>query len=122
MAATTGPSAMSSIAAEITGTVQSAHIRHNPDPRLDLAPETAADKKELVTLHGPDSEDELDDDDEDDIAYSVIRPAPKAYNLPPLPDLRFEQSYLKSISAADTWWKVAVITTRDQVHTSLPHC
>lgn len=58
--------------------------------------------------------DDIDDDDED-IPYSVLRPAPRAYNLPPLPDLRFEQSYLRSISGADTWWKVALITARDQV-------
>ncbi|WEW56579.1 hypothetical protein PRK78_002026 [Emydomyces testavorans] len=34
--------------------------------------------------------------------------------LPPLPDLRFEQSYLASISQAKTWGRVAWITIRDQ--------
>jgi hypothetical protein len=33
----------------------------------------------------------------------------------PLPDLRFEQSYLKSIENATTWQAVAYITVKDQV-------
>ncbi|CAK7226041.1 hypothetical protein SBRCBS47491_006091 [Sporothrix bragantina] len=77
----------------------------------------------------------LDDEDEDDEdgPYSVIRPWDPATDkgnhyglaghgsqrphqqLPPLPDLRFEQSYLRSIAAADTWWKVGLITIRDQM-------
>jgi hypothetical protein len=32
-----------------------------------------------------------------------------------MPDFRFEQSYLASLKGADTWWKVAYITVRDQV-------
>lgn len=35
--------------------------------------------------------------------------------MPPLPDLRFEQSYLKSIEKAEGWGQVAYITVRDQV-------
>ena len=36
--------------------------------------------------------------------------------LPPLPDLRFEQSYLASIAPAQgVWWKVGLITAKDQV-------
>lgn len=55
------------------------------------------------------------DNDEDDIPYSVLRPPKKQYNLPPLPDLRFEQSYLRSIETADTWWKVLFVTIKSQV-------
>jgi hypothetical protein len=98
---------------ELAATVQAASIEHNPDPALDVNPSTAAERRQPVTLehdHGID-----DDDDEEDIPYSVLRPAPRHSNLPPLPDLRFEQSYLRSISKADTWWKVALITTRDQI-------
>ncbi|KAL2886650.1 hypothetical protein HOO65_060480 [Ceratocystis lukuohia] len=40
---------------------------------------------------------------------------PQKHKLPAIPDLRFEQSYLQSISKADTWWKVALITIRDQM-------
>ena len=37
-------------------------------------------------------------------------------HLPPLPDLRFEQSYLASISGAHgDPWKIVLITIRDQV-------
>ncbi|KAI0393651.1 DUF1770-domain-containing protein [Xylariaceae sp. FL0594] len=67
--------------------------------------------------------DDLDDidEDEEDIPVSVLvapRPAPRRGHrqpLPPMPDLRFEQSYLHSIAGADTWWKIAWITVRDQV-------
>ncbi|KAK5990261.1 hypothetical protein PT974_08528 [Cladobotryum mycophilum] len=103
----------SSIIAELGGTIQSSHIRQHPDPRQDITPSTAADKKEAVSLH---SARHIDfDNDDDDIPYSVLRSPKKQYNLPPLPDLRFEQSYLHSIAKADTWWKVALITFRDQV-------
>jgi hypothetical protein len=53
--------------------------------------------------------------DDEDVNYSVIRPHPRRASLPPLPDLRFEQSYLASIAGADTVGKVAYITIRDQV-------
>lgn len=104
-----------SLPTEIAETIQTAHINHHPDPKQDLAPATAADKKEAVTLHHVKPEDMSDGYDDDDIPYSVLRPAKRAQNLPPLPDLRFEQSYLHSIAAADTWWKVVLVTTRDQV-------
>lgn len=109
---------MSNAAAELAGTVQAAHINPNPDLAQDAAPATAADRKETVSLHGLSRGEKytLDDEDDDDIPYSVLRPAPRNKNqLPPLPDLRFEQSYLHSIAGADTWWKVLLITTRDQV-------
>ncbi|KND95018.1 hypothetical protein TOPH_00467 [Tolypocladium ophioglossoides CBS 100239] len=109
---------MSSVPAELASTIQAGHIRTDPDPRLDIAPSTAADKKQTVTLESSrfsDVDDALDDDDDEDVPYSVLRPAPRNHNLPALPDLRFEQSYLHSISNADTWWKVLLITARDQI-------
>jgi hypothetical protein len=45
----------------------------------------------------------------------MVRSVPRRQTLPPLPDLRFEQSYLASIRGADTWGRVAWITIRDQV-------
>jgi hypothetical protein len=45
----------------------------------------------------------------------MVRPVPRRHTLPPLPDLRFEQSYLASLRGADTWGRVAWITIRDQV-------
>ncbi|KAM5351550.1 hypothetical protein ACJ41O_004273 [Fusarium nematophilum] len=107
---------MDSAPTEIAATIQAAHIKRHPDPSLDINPPTAAETREPMILrslkHG--SDDGIDEDEED-IPYSVLRPAPRHYNLPPLPDLRFEQSYLRSISKADTWWKVALITARDQI-------
>lgn len=55
-------------------------------------------------------------DDFDDIPVSVLRrPRQPQPAMPPMPDLRFEHSYLKSIAGADTWYKVLLITVRDQV-------
>lgn len=106
----------SSLPSEAASTVQAGHINMYPDPELDMAPGTAADKKEVLTLKDTKyAFDALRGDQEEDIPYSVLRPSSRKQNLPPLPDLRFEQSYLQSISAADTWWKVLMITTRDQV-------
>jgi hypothetical protein len=108
----------SSIPLQLAETLQTAHINRAPSPRHDINPSTAASKKEPVSvadhpLH--DFIDDEDEEDEEDIPYSVIRPTKRSAHLPPLPDLRFEQSYLHSIANADTWWKVAWITTRDQV-------
>jgi hypothetical protein len=65
---------------------------------------------------------EIDDVDEDEIPLSVLRPLPRdqpwskqSPQVMPLPDLRFEQSYLKSIESAKTWQMVALITVKDQV-------
>ncbi|KAL7937697.1 hypothetical protein V8C35DRAFT_293274 [Trichoderma chlorosporum] len=104
---------MASLPTELGSTLQAAHIRRHPDPRQDIAPSTAADKSQLVDIHSARRSD-IDNDD-DDIPYSVLRPPKKHYNLPPIPDLRFEQSYLHSIASADTWWKVLLITARDQI-------
>ncbi|KAH0596347.1 hypothetical protein MHUMG1_06208 [Metarhizium humberi] len=110
---------MDSLPTEVAETIQAGHIRSHPDINFDIAPSTAADKREPVTLHSPRLSDDnlLNDmeDDEEDIPYSVLHPTRKSHSLPPLPDLRFEQSYLRSIANADTWWKVLLITARDQV-------
>lgn len=107
---------MSSIPTEIAETIQTGHIAKNPDPVHDNAPATAAEKREPVSIHDVKKEDyDIEGDYEEDIPYSVLRPEPRTHKLPPLPDLRFEQSYLHSISKADTWWKIGLITVRDQV-------
>jgi hypothetical protein len=95
---------------QVAETIQTAHINRAPSAQHDLNPSTAADTREPVHL-GKD----VGDDDEDDIPVSVLRPARRFSNLPPIPDLRFEQSYLHSIQDAKSWWMVAWITTRDQV-------
>jgi hypothetical protein len=118
----------SSLPLEIAETIQTTSIKRNPSPNHDLNPSTAASQKQPVSLsHIPASESFLDkyayddeegidvDEDEEDIPYSVIRPTPRRQSFPPLPDLRFEQSYLASIAGAETKWGVAFITIRDQV-------
>lgn len=100
-------------------------INPNPSAAHDLNPSTAASEKIPVDLEVErrDSIDsysssilgsELGDDDDD---YYAVKPrtAKRRASLPPLPDLRFEQSYLRSIEKADTYGKIAFITVRDQV-------
>ncbi|KAK0622921.1 hypothetical protein B0T14DRAFT_514778 [Immersiella caudata] len=110
----------SSIPLQVAETVQTAHINRHPSPTHDINPSTAASRKEPVTLekatHRLYPDEGIDeDDDEEDIPYSVLRPKPRRHHLPPIPDLRYEQSYLHSIRSADAWWKVVLITARDQV-------
>lgn len=110
----------SSLPEQVAETIQTAHIEHNPDPAHDLAPPTAADEKvPLSASIVPAADDDVASIDHDeDVPISVLRPAPRTNKLPPMPDLRFEQSYLNSIASADTWWKVLLITTRDQVRST----
>ena len=116
--------ASSDIPLQIAETIQTAHIKRDPSPAHDLNPSTAASKREPVQVVEHEEDDGIDvSDDGDEKEYNntttirSLRPKPRrnAHNLPPLPDLRYEQSYLHSIRNADTWWKVAWITTRDQV-------
>nr|RBQ97662.1 hypothetical protein FVER53263_08269 [Fusarium verticillioides] len=111
---------MDSAPTELAATIQAASIERNPDPALDTNPPTAADRRRPVTLehvkHEHDDGIDDEDEDEEDIPYSVLRPAPRHSHLPPLPDLRFEQSYLRSISKADTWWKIIMPLTQGLVY------
>ncbi|KAF2970591.1 hypothetical protein GQX73_g2969 [Xylaria multiplex] len=122
---------MSSIPTQVAEVIQTAHINRDPSPRHDLNPSTAASAKVPVYLPSPSPErsrryeDELDDiddiDDDEEIPLSVLvrpREAPRRHRIqsyPPMPDLRFEQSYLHSIAGAETWGRVAWITVRDQL-------
>jgi hypothetical protein len=118
----------SSLPLQIAETIQTASIKRNPSPTHDVNPSTAASRKEPVQFsHQPpvtdssiekyayDEDDAIDEDDEEDIPYSVLKPMPRRASFGPLPDLRFEQSYLASIAGADSRWKVLYITARDQV-------
>lgn len=111
----------SDIPMQIAETIQTAHIKREPSAAHDLAPSTAADTREPVQLDekktGTTDLDEVDDDD--DIPVSVLRPRSRFSNLPPLPDLRFEQSYLHSIQNAKSWWMVTWITVKDHVRLTL---
>jgi hypothetical protein len=107
---------MDNPAAELASTIQSAHIKRNPDPAHDINPSTAASAKIPALLESvsppqsPRSDDSLST-----IPSDVIRPRPRTRSFPPIPDFRFEQSYLASIEKAPTNWQVAYITIRDQV-------
>ena len=105
----------SDIPAEITSVLQGASINRHPSPRHDLNPSTAASGKQPVRLDTHPDPDSLSDLGEDEIPASALHPVPRRQNMPPLPDLRFEQSYLKSIETAESWQGVAWITVRDQV-------
>jgi hypothetical protein len=121
----------SSIPTQIAEIVQMGHINRAPSPRHDMNPSTAASVLEPVYLSPVppaekptpryEGEDELDDEEEEDEDIPIsalVRPRAsrrRAPSLPPMPDLRFEQSYLHSIAGAQSWWQVAGITVRDQV-------
>lgn len=104
---------MADHALEIPELIQTASIQHNPSADHDINPSTAASEKYPV-VDAPASEaGSLASDIVDE--HRVIRPIRRHQTLPPLPDLRFEQSYLASLKDADTWGRVAWITVRDQV-------
>ncbi|WPH03378.1 Hypothetical protein R9X50_00625700 [Acrodontium crateriforme] len=102
-------------AIQLAETIQSAHINRTPSVEHDIAPSTSADSKLRVELDSAHDIDDVSDVDEDEIPVSLLRPIPRRQQMPPLPDLRFEQSYLASIQKASGWQGVAVITIRDQV-------
>lgn len=116
----------SSLPAEIASTIQSASIKRDPSPHHDINPSTSASEKVPVNVSHPTPQsypyddvegiDEEEEEDDEDIPYSVLKPIPRRRSFGPMPDLRFEQSYLSSIKEADTNWKIAFITIRDQVY------
>lgn len=123
----------SSVPLQIAETIQTASLNRAPDPKHDLNPSTAASEKQPVELSHSDpslSKYTYDDEagidseaeDEDDISYSVLKPVPRRKSFGPLPDLRFEQSYLASIAGAKSNWGVAFITMRDQVSQNFHPC
>ncbi|KAL2108215.1 hypothetical protein VUR80DRAFT_4107 [Thermomyces stellatus] len=95
---------MSSLATQAAETFQTGHLRRRPDPSRDMNPSTASSKRVPASIE-PDSDDET--------PFAVHKRPAK--HFPPIPDLRFEQSYLQSISKAETWWQVVFITVKDQV-------
>ncbi|RMY80737.1 hypothetical protein D0862_12606 [Hortaea werneckii] len=109
------PATMSGLedaAIQAAETLQTAHVEKRPSVAHDLAPDTAADSKEPIEIDtDPEAASEVD---EDEIPVSTLRPTPRKPQMPPLPDLRFEQSYLASIKDANGWQGVAFITLRDQ--------
>jgi hypothetical protein len=97
----------------IAEAIQTASINRDPSPSHDINPATAASERKPVAEHAPSEAGSIPSDIVD--PHRMIRPAPRRHTLPPMPDLRFEQSYLASLRGADTWGRVAWITIRDQV-------
>ncbi|KAL3465801.1 hypothetical protein BJX64DRAFT_251881 [Aspergillus heterothallicus] len=107
---------MSDPAIQIAETIQTASINRAPTAQRDINPPTSAstsEKKAVPVELTPSDADSIPSDVVDQ--HRVLRPVARRHTLPPLPDLRFEQSYLASIRGADTWGRVAWITIRDQV-------
>jgi hypothetical protein len=98
---------------EVAETIQTASIVSHPSAAHDINPSTAASEKQPVVTAPASDAGSLSSDIVD--PSRVIRPLRRRHTLPPLPDLRFEQSYLASLKDADTWGRVAWITVRDQV-------
>ncbi|KAL9637951.1 MAG: hypothetical protein Q9204_001677 [Flavoplaca sp. TL-2023a] len=103
---------MSSTSIDIASAIQSASIKRHPSPHHDLNPSTAASSKQPVEPASPTSSVPSN---ADSIPDSALKPIPRRANLPPLPDMRFEQSYLASLQGAESYWRIAWITGRDQV-------
>lgn len=108
------PSTMTEPSIQVAETVQTASVKRNPSAAHDVNPPTAAnpDKKQVPESAISDT-DSIPSDVVD--PSRMVRTVVRRRNLPPLPDLRFEQSYLASLKDADTWGRVAWITVRDQV-------
>ncbi|KAI9677465.1 MAG: hypothetical protein M1817_006419 [Caeruleum heppii] len=103
---------MASPAIEMAETIQTASINRAPSPHHDLNPSTAASVKQPVTVSSRASSPAASSRS---IPLSAVHPTPRRTAYPPLPDLRFEQSYLASISQAETRGRVVWITVRDQM-------
>ena len=105
---------MADAAIQLAETIQTAHINRQPSPSHDVNPSTAASTREPVVI-SPQSSSPAASIASDEVPLSALRPQRRHNPMPPLPDLRFEQSYLASIKDAKSPWIVAWITIRDQV-------
>ncbi len=115
-------------ASELASAIQSVSLNRHPSPSHDINPSTAASQKIPGTVTSPprsrsqslhsassDSARSRASSTSSTIPSEIIQPRPRQKNFPPIPDFRFEQSYLASIKDAESNWKVAFITVRDQV-------
>lgn len=114
-------------ASELASAIQSVSINRHPSQLHDVNPSTAASKKIPATAEFPEGDSpprsrshsfasaSTASSSTSTIPSEIIHPRPRRRDLPPIPDFRFEQSYLASIKDADSNWRVAFITIRDQV-------
>ncbi|KAL5003145.1 hypothetical protein BDV10DRAFT_67110 [Aspergillus recurvatus] len=104
---------MSDAAIQVAETIQTASVNRAPSATRDSNHPTSASEKKAAIELTPSDADSIPSDLVD--PHLALRPISRRHTLPPLPDLRFEQSYLSSLRGADTWGRVAWITIRDQV-------
>lgn len=104
-------------AIQVAEMLHQSHINRAPSPTHDNAPETSFDTKQTVNLDPTSSPpmSDVEDAEDDEIPLSVLRPTPRRAQMPPLPDMRLEQTYLASIKDTTSWYGVAYVTIRDQV-------
>jgi hypothetical protein len=100
----------SSIPTQLAETIQTTHIKRHPDPAHDINPATAASAKKPVHVEKVSA-----GDDDDETVVVRAWPDRRTHKFPPIPDMRFEQSYLHSIEKAEGWEEVLYITVKDQV-------
>ncbi|MCJ1306934.1 hypothetical protein MMC25_000578 [Agyrium rufum] len=118
----------SNAAMEIASAIQSASINRAPSPRHDNNPSTTASRKVPARITTQSSTEDSNasptspGDDADELSSpasmipaSALEPVPRRRDLPPLPEMRFEQSYLASLNGATDWKTIGYITLRDQV-------
>jgi hypothetical protein len=103
---------MSSGPIEIASTIQTAHINRAPSPHHDINPSTSSSTKIPVHIRSPSSPPSSP-------SAIPLRPRRRKPTMPPLPDLRFEQSYLASLPPGASWSRIAYITIRDQLFAPL---
>lgn len=112
-------SKMTNPALRTAETIQTASVNPAPSAPRDVNPPTSISEKKTAVEPSPSDADSIPSDLIDQ--QRSIRQIARRHTLPPLPDLRFEQSYLASIRGADTWGRVAWITFRDQVRRFISH-
>lgn len=105
----------SSPALTLASTLQSASLNRHPSPHHDLNPSTSASQKRPIIRPGPTSRSHSASSSRSSIPLEALKPVPRSTALPPLPDLRFEQSYLASLRGCQGVWGVLGVTVRDQV-------
>ena len=105
---------MESIPTELASTIQAAHINRTPSPHHDINPSTATDTKIPAEIRSSSRSPRAQSPPSSPSQIPPLVPRRRRTTLPPLPDLRFEQSYLASIPSGASWATIAYITARDQ--------
>jgi hypothetical protein len=107
---------MSDTVEEIDDSIQTASINGtHPTPSRDSNPSITTSRRQHVHIleRIPSEVGSISTGIVDPIR--MVKPRPRRAAFPPLPDLRFQESYLASLKGAKSWGRIAWITVRDQV-------